>query len=141
MASTSSTETRGRSRVWLPLRLTWIQLALGATLAYPVFRFGGPDGLQSMLVGGALSWVAIVASYFGLLVAFRNVKQFAVLIVLGGFLVRFAILFALLAWISRALDVNLSQTVLWLVGFYMVLVIVEAWSLSTREEQSPEEEE
>jgi hypothetical protein len=86
-----------------------------------------------MLVGAALSWLAVVASYIGLLVAFRNVKQFAMLIVLGGFLVRITMLIGLLAWVSRTLAVDLGPVVLWIVGFYMVLVVAEAYTLVSDE--------
>jgi hypothetical protein len=122
----------------LPLRLTAIQVALGAAAAYPVLRFGGRDGLESMLLGAGLSWFAVVASYVALLVAFRNVKAFAVLIVVGGFLLRLAVLFGLLWWISRTWIVNLGQLVIWLVGFYLVLVIAEAWILAKAEVKRPE---
>jgi len=50
--------------------------------------------------------------------------------VVGGFLVRFAVLFGLLTLVSKTLPVNLNHLVLWLVSFYMVLVVVEAWRLS-----------
>ena len=40
------------------------------------------------------------------------------------------VLFGLLAWIARTVAVDLSQLVLWLVSFYLVLVIAEAWELS-----------
>lgn len=106
---------------------------LCALTAYPVLRFGGREGLQSMLLGAALGWVTIVGSYGAMLVACRNVKHFAVAIVLGGFVVRFAILFALLALISKTLAVDLGQLVLWLVCFYMVLVVVEAAMLAASE--------
>jgi len=86
-----------------------------------------------MLVGAGLSWFAVVASYVVLMVAFRNVKSFAVVIVLGGFLLRLVVLFGLLAWISRTWAVNLGQVVIWLVCFYLVLVIVEAWILAAGE--------
>jgi hypothetical protein len=119
--------------VLLPLRLTAIQVALCAVATYPVLRFAGRDGLDSMLLGAVLSWFAVVASYVALLVAFRNVKPFAVVIVLGGFLLRLAVLFGLLAWIARTWTVNLGQVVIWLVSFYLVLVIAEAWILAQAE--------
>jgi hypothetical protein len=86
-----------------------------------------------MVLGAGLAWFAVVASYLVLLAAFRNVQRFAVVVVLGGFLVRLAVLFGLLAWISRTWSVDLSRIVLWLVSFYLVLVIAEAWVLAAAE--------
>lgn len=97
--------------------------------AYPVYRLGGEAGLQSMLLGAGLSWMAIVASYAGLVLAFRNAKQLQAVIVLGGFVVRLAMLIGLLGLIARTLDVNLNQLIIWLVSFYLVLVVAEAWML------------
>ncbi len=97
---------------------------------WPALRFGGRTGLQSMLLAAGLSWLAVVASYVALVLTLRRVAQFQVVIVVGGFLLRFAMLFALLALVSKMLPVDLGQIVLWLVGFYMVLVVAEAWSLS-----------
>jgi hypothetical protein len=93
-----------------------------------------------MLLGAGLSWMTVLASYAALAVAFRNVKQLQMVIVLGGFLVRMLMLFGLLTLIAKTMIVNLSQLVLWLVGFYLVLVVVEAWTLSnqTRARRIPE---
>jgi hypothetical protein len=93
-----------------------------------------------MLLGAGLSWGTVLASYGALVVAFRNVKQLQMVIVLGGFLVRMLMLFGLLALIAKTIAVNLNQLVLWLVGFYLVLVVAEAWALSaeTRVRRTPE---
>ena len=140
MASTSYTERSRESRARLPLRLTLIALALCAAVAYPTTRFGGREGLRSMLLGAGLSWMTVIASYAAIVVAFRNVKQLQMVIVLGGFLVRMLMLFGLLTLIAKTMTVNLSQLVLWLVGFYLVLVVAEAWTLSnqTRARRIPE---
>jgi hypothetical protein len=114
----------------LPLQLTVLQVVLGAAAAWPALRFGGRAGLQSMLLAAGLSWLAVVASYVALALTLRRVAQFQVVIVVAGFVVRFAMLFALLALVAKTLTVDLNQIVLWLVGFYMVLVVAEAWSLS-----------
>lgn len=105
-------------------------MALVAAAAYPAYRLGGRESLQGMLLGAGLSWMTVVASYTGLVLAFPRAKQLQLLIVVGGFLVRFATLFALLALISKTTTVNLSQLVIWLVGFYVVLVVAEAWTLA-----------
>ncbi|MFQ5600550.1 MAG: hypothetical protein ACE5G2_08350 [Candidatus Krumholzibacteriia bacterium] len=93
-----------------------------------------------MLLGAGLSLMTIVVSYLVLLFAFRNVKQIQMLIVLGGFVVRVAMLFGLLALIARTLVADLNQLVIWLVSFYLVLVVAEAWELAseTRERRPPE---
>jgi hypothetical protein len=84
-----------------------------------------------MLLGAGLSWATVVASYAILVVAFRRSRNLQVLIAVGGFLVRFAMLFGLLTLISKTLVVDLGQLVIWLVGFYMVLVVAEAWWLAS----------
>lgn len=113
-------------------------MALTACSAFPAWRFGGRTGLESMLLGAGLAWIAVIASYIGLSLAFRNVKPFAVLIVIGGFLVRLVILFGLLTWVAKTMSVNLSQIVLWLVAFYMILVVAEAYILAQDEKRPPE---
>lgn len=126
----SSTERFRGSRGALPLRLTLLAAVLAALAAYPAYALGGRESLLSMLIGASLSCLTIVLSYWILVLAFRNVQQIQVLIVVGGFVVRLFILFGLLAWIARTVAVDLSQLVLWLVSFYLVLVIAEAWELS-----------
>jgi hypothetical protein len=105
--------------------LTAIAVGLGVACAVPVWRWGGSEALRSLGVGAGLSWFAVLASYIGLSLAFRAHRSPAV-IVLGGFVVRLALLFALLGVVARLWVVNLSHVVLWLVGFYVVLVIAEA---------------
>lgn len=114
-----------------------IAVALGALAAYPTYRLGGREGLQSMLFGAALSWLTIVASYVILTFAFRTAKELHVIIVVGGFVVRIAILFGLLKLISYAFVVNLGQLVLWMVSFYLVLVVAEAWELAQESRTRP----
>jgi len=112
-----------------------------AVAAYPAWRLGGRDSLETMLLGAGLSWATILASYAALVAAFRKVKQIQMLIVLGGFVVRVLMLFGSLALISKTLSVDLGQLVIWLVSFYMVLVVAEAWTLSAdarRERRAPE---
>jgi len=106
-------------------------MGLCALAAYPAWRFGGRESLQSMLLGAGLGWATVVASYLVLVTAFRRVRQLQVLIVVGGFVVRFAMLFGLLALVSKLFVVDLGQLVIWLVAFYMVLVVTEAWSLAS----------
>jgi hypothetical protein len=117
-----------------------IAVALSALAAYPAYRLGGRESLQSMLFGAALSWLTIVASYLILTFAFRTAKELQVIIVVGGFVVRIGILFGLLKLISYALVVNLGQLVLWMVSFYVVLVVAEAGDVAqeSRTGRSPE---
>jgi len=126
----SSTERFRGSRGTLPLRLILLAAALAGVAAYPAYALGGHESLLSMILGASLSCLTIVLSYWILVLAFRNVQQIQVLIVVGGFVVRLFILFGLLTWIARTVAVDLSQLVLWLVSFYLVLVIAEAWELS-----------
>jgi len=116
-----------------------LQVVLGAAAAWPALHFGGPSGLKSMLLAAGMSWLAVVASYLALAFAFRHVAQLQVVIVVGGFVVRFAVLFALLALVAKTMTVDVGQIVLWLVGFYMVLVVAEAWSLSRPAARRPPE--
>lgn len=124
------------SRTRLPLRLTLITLALCAVAAYPTYALGGRGALAAMCLGAALSAVTILSSYGILALAFRNVPQFQTTIVVGGFVLRLAIFFALLALVARTLVVDLEQVVLWMVTFYFVLVILEAWWLAAQARSS-----
>ena len=83
-----------------------------------------------MLFGAGLAWMTIVVSYVALSYAFRDARRVQMLIVLGGFVLRVAMLFGSLAVIARTLTVDLEQLVLWLVSFYLVLVVAEAWELA-----------
>lgn len=139
MRSTSSIGRFRGGEAALPLQLTLLQAMLGAAAAWPALHFGGRTSLQSMLLAAGLSWLAVVASYVALGLTLRRVAHFHVVIVVGGFLVRFAMLFGLLALVSKLLPVDLGEIVLWLVGFYMVLVVAEAWSLSRTSARRPPE--
>jgi len=138
LGSTVSTERPVASRVSLPLRLTGIQIALCALAAYPAFRLGGREGLQSMLLGAGLGWATIVASYIGLMVAFRRAKRFSMVVVVLGFMVRLVVLFGLLRLLMQTMPIDLDRVVLWTVSFYFVLVIAEAWILAENEKRRPE---
>ena len=85
-----------------------------------------------MLLGAGLSLVTIVSSYLGLAAVFGRSKQLVSIIVLGGFVVRVGMLFALLASIARNFDVALEQVVIWTVSFYFVLILFEARELDAR---------
>jgi len=132
LVSTSSTERSRGSRARLPLRLTWITLALCAVAAYPAYRFGGWESVTGMALGAALSLVTIVISYLLLSFAFRRSRQLQSIIVLGGFVLRVALLFLFLSLVSRTMAVELEEVVLWLVSFYLVLVVVEARELAAQ---------
>lgn len=84
-----------------------------------------------MLLGAALSLMTVVVSYLLLAFAFRRSRQLQVAIVLGGFVVRVLMLFALLAGIARFGVVDMNHLVLWLVSFYLVLVVAEARELAS----------
>ena len=92
-----------------------------------------------MLLGAGLSWMTITLSYLLLAWVWRRSRQLQVALVTAGFLVRVVLLFGLLAWIARTFVVNLNQLVLWLVGFYFVLVVVEARELAAAERQRSRE--
>jgi hypothetical protein len=83
-----------------------------------------------MALGAALSLATIVISYLLLSLVFRHSRQLQSIIVLGGFVLRVALLFLFLALVARTLAVKLEEVVIWLVSFYMVLVVVEARELA-----------
>lgn len=132
MGSTSWSERSRRSDARIPLRLTLIAIGLGLLAAVPAYRLGGEEALRSLAVGAGLSWFAVLASFIGLSLASKPQWSPAV-IVLGGFVVRLALLFGLLAIVARLWVVNLAHVVLWLVGFYVVLVVAEAVFLTAPE--------
>lgn len=83
-----------------------------------------------MALGAALSLVTIVVSYLLLSWAFRQSRQLQSIIVLGGFVVRVALLFLFLSIVARTMAVKLEEVVIWLVSFYLVLVVAEARELA-----------
>jgi hypothetical protein len=62
--------------------------------------------------------------------AFRGPDRFATKLVVGGFVTRMVLLFSLAALVVASTGVDLGTFVLWLVGFYFALVMVEAWLLA-----------
>lgn len=83
-----------------------------------------------MALGAALSLVTIVISFWLLSFAFRKSRQLLAIIVLGGFVLRVALLFLFLSLVARTMAVELDEVVIWLVSFYLVLVVAEARELA-----------
>lgn len=90
-----------------------------------------------MSIGAAASVVTIITSYWILSLVFRNARQFQTTIVVGGFVLRLIIFFALLQLVARMLVTDLEQVVLWMVSFYFLLVILEAWWLAAEARANP----
>ena len=91
---------------------------------------GGLDAVSMMALGAALGLAAVLGGYLCTMLAFRGPDRFATKLVVGGFLLRMLLLFALVAAIVTATEIDPSRFMLWLVLFYFVLVMVEAWILA-----------
>jgi hypothetical protein len=83
-----------------------------------------------MVLGAALSLATVVGGLFLARLAFRGPDRYATKLVVGGFVTRMILLFSLTAGVVAATGIDVGTFVLWLVGFYFALVLVEAWLLS-----------
>ena len=83
-----------------------------------------------MGVGAGVGLFIVVGGYYCAQLAFRGPDRYAVKLVVGGFLVRMVLLATAIFTIVAVTDLPPSRFVLWLVAFYFVLVIAEAWILA-----------
>lgn len=129
----------GTSGIRLPSILTGVTLTIAAVAAIPTILIGGIDAASMMALGGGLGLASVLGGYFGTTLALRGPDRFATKLVVGGFLIRMALLFAFVAGLVSATGIEPSRFILWLVSFYFILVMVEAWILA-RESSSASEE-
>ena len=136
----SSIARRGESRSKAPIRIALLAVTLAAAAAVPTTILGGVDALSMMGLGAGLGLAIVLGGYYCVQLAFRGPDRYAVKLVVGGFVVRLGLLFAALAVLAAATDIPVSRFVLWLVAFYFVLVLAEAWILAREQMLGPREE-
>ncbi len=100
-----------------------------AVAAIPATVRRQPEALAPIAWGAGLSLAAIVGGYWLAQIVFRGPDPFATKLVVGGFVIRLSLLFFLTAVAVTTIGLDLASFVLWLVGFYFVLIVVEAWLL------------
>ncbi|MCA9729216.1 MAG: hypothetical protein KC729_16130 [Candidatus Eisenbacteria bacterium] len=100
---------------------------MAAILAIPTGLVGGADAVVMMAIGAGVGLATVVAGYYVARFAFRGPDRFATKLVVGGFMVRMVLLFGAMAALMAATDLDPSRFVLWLVTFYFVLILVEAF--------------
>jgi hypothetical protein len=105
-------------------------LALAVVAGIPTARIGGTDELLMMGLGAGVALVSVLGGYFIAQMAFRGPDRFASKLVLGGFLIRLVLLALTMTVIVTVTRIPLSRFVLWLVAFYFVLLMAEAWILA-----------
>jgi hypothetical protein len=105
-------------------------LILAAAAAVPTILLGGPEAIAMMAVGAGASLVTVVGGFWLAQLAFRGPDRFATKLVVGGFVTRMVLLFGLVTALVAAAGLRLAAFVLWLVGFYFALILVEAWMLA-----------
>ena len=99
-------------------------------MALPTALLGGRDALAMMALGAGLSLATIVGGLWLAQVAFRGPDRYATKLVVGGFVTRMILMFSLTAGVVAVTGLDVGTFVIWLVGFYFTLVMVEAWLLA-----------
>lgn len=117
-----------RRRIPLILTVTWIALTTAAALA--TLPIAGTEGLSLLLLGSGTALVAVIGGWYVAQLAFRGPDVFATKLVVGGFLVRLILLALTMTALVLVTGVEPARFVLWLVTFYFVLILVEAWLLA-----------
>lgn len=129
--STASSADPGRpSASGIPRILGLLASALTAIAAPPTLLIGGVDALGMMALGAAVSLASVLGGFWVARFAFRGPDRFATKLVVGGFVTRMVLLFAVTGAVAAVTGVPPSAFVLWLVSFYFVLILVEAWILA-----------
>jgi len=124
----STAKLPGRKRI--PATLAILTIALAGLLAIPTGLMGGIDAVLMMTVGAGVGLATVVLGFWIAAFAFRGPDRFATKLVVGGFVVRMFLLFVALAALIGSTDLDPSRFVLWLVSFYFVLIMVEAFLLA-----------
>jgi hypothetical protein len=83
-----------------------------------------------MALGGGVALFAVVGGWWIARFAFRGPDVFATKLVVGGFLVRVVLLACVMTLLVTAAGLDPARFVLWLVAFYFVLLLAEAWILA-----------
>ena len=109
-----------------------LTLALAAAAALPTAILAGRDSVLRMLLAAGVSLASVVGGYWLAQLAFRGPDRYATKLVVGGFLTRMALLFAVSGAVLAATGIAPDAFVLWLVVFYFALILVEAWILARK---------
>lgn len=110
-------------------------VTLGMTLlaGVPATLIGGADTLAMVGVGAALALLIVLGGYGIARLVFRGPDRYAVKLAVGGFLVRLVLLVLSLVAFVAITGLDPERFVLWVVTFYFVLVMAEAWMLARAE--------
>ena len=92
-----------------------------------------------MGIGAGAGLAIVVGGYWCAQLAFRGPDAYAVKLVVGGFLIRLALLAMTLAVFGLVTDISPARFVLWLIAFYFLLVMAEAWILARESASAPKE--
>ena len=110
--------------------LAAVTFGLAAITALPTALLGGADAVLMMAIGAAASLVTVLGAFWLAQLAFRGPDRFATKLVVGGFVTRVILLFAVAAALVAVAGLEPAAFVLWLVAFYFAQIVVEAWLLA-----------
>ena len=130
------TPTTTRNRI--PQLLVAVTVTLAGAAAIPTGLLGGAHALGMMGLGAALGLVSVLGGCWIARFAFRGPDVFATKLVVGGFIIRIALLVLAMSALVAVTGIELGRFVLWLVTFYFALILAEAWVLA-RESRNSEE--
>lgn len=115
------------------MTLILLTAGLAGLAGIPASLVGGTEGLTMMGIGAGLSLATVLGGYACVRLAFRGPDQYAVKLVVGGFVIRLVLLVLALASLVSLTGIDPGRFVLWLVTFYFTLVMAEAWILARAE--------
>ena len=104
-----------------------LTLGLAGVALIPTILIGGVEAASMMGLGAGLGLATVLGGYFCLQYVFRLPQKFAVTFVVGGLVVRLALLVLLITIVVLTTDFEPSRFLLWVVAFYFALVVGEAW--------------
>lgn len=117
----------------IPMTLALLTAALAVVAGIPTALLGGAEGVSMMGIGAGLSLAVVLGGYGCVRLAFRGNDRYAVKLVVGGFVIRLALLVLAMAALANLTEIDPGRFVLWLVTFYFTLVMAEAWILARAE--------
>jgi hypothetical protein len=110
----------------IPKTLTLLTISLAAIAAIPTTLLGGVDAASMMALGAGLSLAIVLGGYFSVRFLLRGPSRFAAGLMVAGFVARFAFFFLAVAFLVATTDLEPGRFILWMIGFYFILVMAEA---------------
>jgi hypothetical protein len=114
--------------------LVQVTAALALAAAIPTYLLGGREAVAMMAIGAGAGLFIVLGGYATVHHALRSPERDLARFLVGGFLVRLVFLASSMVGLAVLARLDPTRFVLWLLAFYFVLLLAEAWALLRREE-------